>query len=91
MYAVLIKLKINPQLAPQAAVTFTESILPRLKKTLGFVAGYWVDPVDEEGFGFLLFKSHDQAKSVVPPAFDWSAPGVSVKQVDIRRVAVSIP
>lgn len=91
MHAVLIKLTIDPALAPQAAAAFTEKILPRVKKLPGLVAGYWVDPVDAEGFGFLLFENADQARSAIPPAIDWSAPGVVIKQVDIRRVAVSIP
>ncbi|HEY0667743.1 MAG TPA: hypothetical protein VGD22_06175 [Sphingobacteriaceae bacterium] len=91
MYAALIKLTIDPQFAPQAAITFTEKILPRVKNASGFVAGYWVDPVEEEGFGFLLFESVEDAKSAAPPAFDWTAPGVTIKKFDIRRVAVSIP
>ena len=91
MHAVLIRLTIEPQLAPQAAAAFTEKILPAVKNAPGLVAGYWVDPVDAEGFGFLLFENADQAKLAAPPAMDWSAPGVVIKQVDIRRVAVAIP
>lgn len=91
MHAILIKLAIDPQFGQQAAAAFTGRILPSVKSSPGFIAGYWVDPVDEEGFGFLLFENGDQAKAAAPPAIDWSAPGVVIKQVDIRRVAVSIP
>lgn len=91
MYAALIKVKIDSQFAPQAAAIFTEKIVPSVKNLSGFVAGYWIDPVDEEGLGFLLFENADNAKSVTLPSFDWSAPGVIIKQVDIRRVAFSIP
>lgn len=92
MYAALIKLTIDPQFAQEAAAKFTEDILPRVRNSSAFISGYWVDPVDGEGFGFLLFENADQAQSATPPSTDWNAPGgVTIKQVDIRRVAVSVP
>jgi|ERR1017187_545508 hypothetical protein len=57
----------------------------------GFVAGYWVDPVDRQGFGFLLFETEEQALTATPPATTWSAPGVTILRTDVRRVAVAIP
>ena len=57
----------------------------------GFAGGYWVDPVDGEGFGFVLFDTADQARQATPPASGWSAPGVTIRAVDVRRVAVAIP
>ena len=57
----------------------------------GFVAGYWVDPEDGEGFGFMLIESEEQALQAQPPHFDWSAPGVEMAGVTVRRVAVAIP
>ena len=91
MYAALIRLTIDPTQAPAAAAAFTETILPRVKAADGFVGGYWVDPVDGEGFGFVLFDTADQARQVTSPATNWSAPGVTILGVDIRRVAVAIP
>ncbi len=91
MYAILIQLTINPQFASEAATTFTNSILPKVKSAPGFIAGYWVDPVNDKGFGFILFENADQAKSVLPPTIDWAAPGVIINKFDMRRVAVSIP
>jgi hypothetical protein len=57
----------------------------------GFVAGYWVDPVDSQGFGFLLFETEEQALTATPPTTKWSAPGVTILRTDVRRVAVAIP
>jgi len=91
LYAALIRLTIDPAEAPAAAAEFTRTILPRIKSADGFVGGYWVDPVDGEGFGFVLFDTADQARQVTPPATGWSAPGVTILGVDIRRVAVAIP
>jgi hypothetical protein len=91
LYAALIRLTIDPAEAPAAAAEFTRTILPRIKSADGFVGGYWIDPVDGEGFGFVLFDTAAQARQVTTPATNWSAPGVRILGVDIRRVAVAIP
>jgi hypothetical protein len=91
MHAALIRLTIEPELAPAAAAALTGGILPKLRAAPGFVAGYWVDPVDRQGFGFLLFETEEQALTATPPATAWPAPGVKILQTDIRRVAVAIP
>jgi len=52
MHAALMHLTINPALAPAAAAAFT-----RVRAAPGFVAGYWLDPVDRQGFGFLRRRS----------------------------------
>ena len=91
MHAALMHLTIDPAQAPAAATAFTNELLPRLRTSPGFVAGYWVDPVDRQGFGFLLFDTEEHALKATPPATDWSAPGVTIVRVDVRRVAVAIP
>jgi hypothetical protein len=91
MHAALMQLTIDPARAPAAATAFTNELLPRLRTSPGFVAGYWVDPVDRQGFGFLLFDTEEHALKAMPPATDWSAPGVTIVRVDVRRVAVAIP
>ena len=50
-----------------------------------------MDPVDSQGFGFLLFETEEQALKATPPATMWSAPGVEILRVEVRRVAVAIP
>jgi hypothetical protein len=91
MHAALMHLTIDPALAPAAASAFTGEILPRVRAAPGFVAGYWVDPVDRQGFGFLLFETEQQALAATPPGTSWSAPGLTILRVDVRRVAVAIP
>jgi hypothetical protein len=91
MYVAMVSLTIEAARAPAAAAAFTNEILPRVKSAEGFVGGYWLDPVDGAGFGFVLFETEDQARRSTPPASSWSAPGVTIRSVDIRRVAVAIP
>jgi hypothetical protein len=91
MHAALIHLTIDPAQGPAAASAFSSEILPTLQAAPGFVAGYWVDPVERKGFGFVLFQTEKQAFKATPPATTWSAPGVEILRVDIRRVAVAVP
>ena len=90
MYAALITLTIDPDQAPAAAAAFTQTILPAVKAAEGFVAGYSVDPVDSEG-SVSCFRDSRAGASATPPASSWSAPGVTIRRTDVRRVAVAIP
>lgn len=90
MHAALVTLSIDPQTASLAAEAFTRDILPRVRSAEGFVAGHWLEPQDGLGFAFLLFDTEVQARAVVPPETPWTAPGVTIHSVEIRRVAVSI-
>ncbi len=67
-------LTIDPAQGPAASAAFSSEILPRVRAARGFVAGYWVDPIDRQGFGFLLFETEEQALEATPPATTWSAP-----------------
>lgn len=89
MHAALMTLTIDPDQAPAAAAALTNEILPRVRSAPGFVAGYWLEPVDGQGFSMILFETEDQARNSAPPASDWAAPGVTIDRCDIRRVAVN--
>ena len=91
MYAAVVKLTIDPAQAPAAAAAFTSEILPRVTSAEGFVRGYWLDPVDGQGLGFVLFETEQQARRATPPQATWSGPGVTILGVDVSRVAVAIP
>jgi len=88
MYAAVMHLAFEADLAPSAAKVFTEELLPRVKAAPGFVSGYWLDPSDGEGLGFMLFEEQQQAQRA-SAADQWQAPGVKVAGVDIRRVAAT--
>jgi hypothetical protein len=89
MHAVLVNLTIDPDQAPAAASALTHDILPAIRSAPGFVAGYWLEPVDGHGFSFVVFETEEQARRSAPPASNWTAPGVSISDVDFRRVAAN--
>ena len=91
MYAAVVNLTIDPARAPAAANAFTNEVLPRVKSAPGFLGGYWLDPIDGKGLGFVLFEAEQQAREAVPPTTSWSGPGVEIVGVDVRRVAVALP
>lgn len=91
MYAALVSLTIDPAKAPQAAEALTNEIIPRLRSSPGFVAGYWLEVEDGEGFAMVCFDTEQQARVSSPPSGDWSAPGVSIAKTEVRRVAATAP
>ena len=91
VYAALVTLTIDSDQAPAAAAVLTNDILPTLRAAPGFVAGYWLDPSDDQGFSIVVFESEEQARQSVPPASNWAAPGVTINSVDFRRVAATLP
>jgi hypothetical protein len=86
VHAALVTLTIDPQQAPAAASTLVNDILPTVRSAPGFVAGYWLEPVDGHGFSFVLFETEEQARQTVS---SWDAPGVVINGVEFRRVAAT--
>lgn len=88
MYAAVMHLSFEAELAPRAATAFSDELLPRVKKAEGFRGGYWLDPSGGEGLGLILFDEEEQARNASSPDL-WQAPGVTVESVSVSRVAAS--
>lgn len=86
----VVTLSIDPEQAPATAAAFTNDILPKIRSAPGLVAGYWVDPVEGRGLAFVVFDTEENARRSVPRSADWSAPGVTIHGVELRRVAVRV-
>jgi hypothetical protein len=89
MHAALVKLTIDPEQAPAAASALTSDVLPSIRSAPGFVAGYWLEPTDGQGFSVVVFETEEQARESTPPASSWAAPGVAIDSIEIRRVAAT--
>lgn len=89
MHAALVKLTVDPEQAPAAAAALTNDILPRVRSAPGFVAGYWLEPADGQGFSMVLFDTEEQARETAPPVSSWAAPGIVITGVEFRRVAAT--
>jgi hypothetical protein len=89
VHAALVTLTIDPAQAPAAASALVDNILPAVRSAPGFVAGYWLEPADGQGFSIVLFETEGQARQTVPPVSSWEAPGVTINGVEFRRVAAT--
>jgi len=84
-----VRLTVDPEQAPAAAEALMSDILPRVRSASGFVAGYWLEPADGEGFSVVLFDTEQQARGAAPPLSCWAAPGIAITGVEFRRVAAA--
>ncbi len=74
MHGALVRLTVDPEQAPAAAEALTNDILPRVRSAPGFVAGYWLEPADGQGFSIVLFETEEQAREASPRVSSWAAP-----------------
>ena len=88
MYAAVMHLTFDPDLAPLAAAAFSSDLLPKVRRAEGFRGGIWLDPSEGSGLGLILFERAEQASEASAPD-NWRAPGVTLDLVEIRRVAVA--
>lgn len=89
MHAALVRLTVDPEHAPAAAEALVSDILPRVRSASGFVAGYWLEPADGQGFAIVLSETEEQARETAPPVSSWDAPGIAITGIEFRRVAAT--
>ncbi len=70
MHAQIVRIKLQPGKADQAAEIFTNSVLPAVQGREGFqVAYYLLDREGDEAIGFAVFDTKEQLESVVSSGF----------------------
>jgi hypothetical protein len=89
VHAALVRLTVDPAQAAAAAEALMSDILPEVRSAFGFVAGYWLEPADGQGFSIVLFETEEQAREAAPPVTSWAAPGITITDVEFRRVAAT--
>jgi hypothetical protein len=89
MHTALVTLSIDPDQALAAANALVDEILPKIRSASGFVAGYWLEPIQGQAFSIILFETAEQAHNATPPVTSWDAPGVTINSVELRRVAAT--
>jgi hypothetical protein len=86
MHAVVTHVTIND--IDAATEALTSQVVPRVKESPGFVAGYWVRVADNKGVSVIAFESEDgarQAAQQIQPPGDF----VTFDSVEVGEVAAS--
>ncbi len=65
-----------------------QDLVPNLKASRGFVAGYWIRLDDAHGMSVAVYGTEDQARAAAPPVGS-SMRGVTVTSVQIGEVMAS--
>jgi hypothetical protein len=68
-----------------AATKNLEELVPTVKATPGFVAGYWIRLDETHGTSFAVFETEEQARAVAPPVGGGMG-GVTVTGVQVGEV-----
>jgi hypothetical protein len=68
-----------------AAIKSLEELVPTVKATPGFVAGYWIRLDETHGTSFAVFETEEQARAVAPPV-GGGTEGVTVTGVQVGEV-----
>lgn len=91
MYAVLVNVTIDAGKEDEAERSLNDQLLPMLKSSPGFVAGYWLAPEGNTGWSIVVFDTEENARAVAPPIGS-RPPGdvpVTIDQVEFREVIAS--
>jgi hypothetical protein len=89
MYAALVSVTIDPTQVNAAESMLREQVVPMVKASPGFVAGYWLQPETGKGFSMVLFDTEDQARAAAPPVGSSPHPAVTIDTVEFQEVAAS--
>lgn len=85
MHAVVVTVKVGN--VEEARPELLEQVVPAVSQAPGFVAGYWLEPVDGHGLSVVVFESEEAAKvaaeRVQPPS------SVTIETVEVREVVAS--
>jgi hypothetical protein len=90
MYAVLGTVSISD--FDHARRLLHDDVLPTITEVPGFVAGYWLAPVDGTGLSILIFETEDEARAMAEqmPHGRQLNEFVTLESVEVREVAGSV-
>ena len=73
---------------PDAATNGLAELIPTLKASPGFVAGYWLRLAEGHGTALAVFETEEQARATAPPV-GTTGGGVVVTAVQFGEVLAS--
>jgi len=88
MHANVVFVNVDASQADPARKGLHEQVIPRVTQTAGFVAGYWLEPVDGKGISMTLWESEQAAREAAGHIQPASSPttGVKLDRIETREV-----
>jgi hypothetical protein len=88
MHAVAVRVSISDVESAQKALT--ETVVPRVSQSPGFVAGYWTRSDDgSNGQSMLVFESEEAARALADRLGAVVPEGVTLESAEVREVVAS--
>jgi heme-degrading monooxygenase HmoA len=92
MYVTEVSVRIEAGREEEARLGLVNQVLPMVKGSPGFVAGYWFAPDGDKGASVVFWETRQHAEAMAaqlrPGAHP--APPVTVERVEVREVIASI-
>jgi hypothetical protein len=86
MYAGVVRANVPGGVTDERLEDLKAKIAPMVSSAPGFVAGYWLDVVDDKGLAIVVFEDEASAKAAAPPAGSDMGNGVTIESVEFRAV-----
>lgn len=86
MHAVLVRVTVHDREAAQQ--NLREELVPRVAQAPGFVAGYWVNPVEDRGRGqaLVVFDSEEAAQAMAGMVQSPGPGNATIEAVEVCEV-----
>ncbi len=89
MYANFIEATIDSSVDPERK-GLHEDIIPRVREFPGFVAGYWLEPIDGKGMSVVIYEDEVSATGAMDRMSlrvgGSPAPGITIERFETREV-----
>ena len=84
MYAVVVDVTISDRQTAEQALH--ERVVPQVSQAPGFVAGFWLEPIDGKGHSIAVFESEEIARRMAEQVGANVPAPVTVDNVEVRAV-----
>jgi hypothetical protein len=88
VHANVVFVNVDASQADPARRGLHKQVIPRISQTAGFVAGYWLEPLDGKGISVTLWESQQAAREAADLIQPDSSPttGVKIDRIETREV-----
>lgn len=88
MHAMVETIRVDPEAIDAARSLIRDEVKPKVAAAPGFVAGYWLEPLEGKAVSILVFEAEEQARTTAPPVGLSPLPGMVIERVDVVVVMV---